>query len=83
MEAGERAENLERQAEEAEALAAIYGDDFVREGDGGTGGAGGGMGGGGLCQRTPLRSARSAKQREAARSSALPLKWRGSRHSWR
>ena len=36
MEAGERAENLERQAEEAEALAAIYGDDFVREGDGGT-----------------------------------------------
>ena len=28
MEAGERAENLERQAEEAEALAAIYGDDL-------------------------------------------------------
>ena len=40
MEAGERAENLERQAEEAEALAAIYGDDFVREADGGTAGLG-------------------------------------------
>ena len=28
MEAGERDENLARQEEEAEALAAIYGDDF-------------------------------------------------------
>ena len=37
MEAGEREENLARQEEEAEALAAIYGDDFSsRVGDAGT-----------------------------------------------
>ena len=37
MEAGEREENLRRQEEEAEALAAIYGDDFSsRVGDAGT-----------------------------------------------
>ena len=37
MEAGERDENLARQEEEAEALAAIYGDDFSsRVGDAGT-----------------------------------------------
>jgi hypothetical protein len=32
MEASERADNLERQAEEAEALSAIYGDEFLAKG---------------------------------------------------
>lgn len=35
MEADERVDNLERQAEEAEALSAIYGDDFTRHSGGG------------------------------------------------
>jgi len=35
MEADERAHNLERQAEEAEALSSIYGDDFTRQSGGG------------------------------------------------
>jgi hypothetical protein len=34
MEESERKDNLERQDKEAEALSAIYGDDFRRVGDG-------------------------------------------------